>query len=144
MHDPSPIESVSVYNVWANFAFVNESRFAVQQMMINKEPGPAGRRERAMQFAWRGITRRPEAFPEKVWTNFRHFLRPEGLHGLLRLEQARPPWAHGTAILLEDLLLAAALPAFLAFVAAGRPSPTRTLVLLWTGYYLLMVIVVFH
>jgi hypothetical protein len=144
MDDPSPIESVSVYNVWANFAFVNESRFAVQQMMINKETDPAGRRARAMQFAWRGITRRPEAFPEKVWTNFRHFLRPEGLHTLLTLEQARPRWGHWTAIVLEDLLLLAALPAFLAFVVAGRPSPTRTLVLLWTGYYLLMVIVVFH
>lgn len=144
MGDPSPIESVSVYNVWANYAFVNEGRFAVQQMRINKEADPAGRRARAMQFAWQGLTRRPEAFPPKVWTNFKHFLRPEGLHTLLTLQQARSAWGHWAAVGLEDLLLLAALPPFLAFVLAGRPSPTRTIVLLWTGYYLLMVVVVFH
>ena len=144
MHDPSPIESVSVYNVWANYAFVNEGRFAVQQLMINKETDAAGRRARAMEFAWRGITRRPEEFPAKVWTNFRHFLRPEGLHTLLTLQQARPLWGHGTAILLEDLPLLLALPALLAFVLGGRPSPARGLMLLWCAYYLFMVIVVFH
>jgi hypothetical protein len=144
MGDPSPIESVSVYNVWANYAFVNEGRFAVQQLMINREEDAAGRRARALEFAWRGLSRRPEAFPPKVWTNLRHFLRPEGLHGFLLLEQWRPGWAHATAIGLEDLPLLLALPAFLAFVAAGRPSPTRTLVLLWTGYYVFMVVVVFH
>jgi hypothetical protein len=144
MGDPSPIESVSVYNVWANYAFVNEGRFAVQQLMIGREPDHAARRARAMAFAWRGITRRPEAFPEKVWTNFRHFLRPEGLHGLFTLQQARPGWAHWTAILLEDALLLLALPPFLAFAVAGRRHPARTLTLLWTAYYLAMVVVVFH
>jgi hypothetical protein len=144
MHDPAPIESVSVYNVWANYAFVNEGRFAVQQLMINKEKDAAGRRARAMEFAWRGITRRPEAFPPKVWTNLRHFLRPEGLHTLLTLQQARPAWGHWTAIALEDVLLLAALPAFLAFVLGGRPSPARSLSLLWCAYYLFMVVVVFH
>jgi hypothetical protein len=144
MGDPSPIESVSVYNVWANYAFVNEGRFAVQQLLIGREPDHAARRARAMEFAWRGITRRPAAFPAKVWANFKHFLRPEGLHGLLTLQQARPRWAHATAVVLEDALLFLAVPPFLVFLAAGRPQPARTLVGLWAAYYLLMVIVVFH
>jgi hypothetical protein len=144
MGDPSPIESVSVYNVWANYAFVNEGRFAVQQLMIGREPDAAARRARAMEFAWRGITRRPDAFAPKVFSNLKHFLRPEGLHGLLVLQQARPVWAHWTAIGLEDALLLLSLPPFLAFAFGGRPHPARTLLLLWTGYYLLMVVVVFH
>src|SRR5215813_7015522 len=35
-------------------------------------------------------------------------------------------------------------PLFLAFVLGGPPSPARNLVLAWSAYYLLMVVVVFH
>src|SRR5262249_34198689 len=47
-------------------------------------------------------------------------------------------------ILLDDLIVLPAVVLFAVFLLAGRPSPARALTALWTAYYLLMVVVVFH
>jgi hypothetical protein len=47
-------------------------------------------------------------------------------------------------VLLDDLPLLLAVPLFAVFLAAGRPSAARSLIVLWVAYYLFMVVVVFH
>jgi tetratricopeptide (TPR) repeat protein len=71
-------------------------------------------------------------------------VRPEGLHGLLALERSQEPWRTRAALLLDDGVLLLVLPLLGAALFAGAPSATRSLLLLWLGYYLFFVIVVFH
>ena len=73
-----------------------------------------------------------------------HIVRLDGLHLLLRIEEPHPAWRHAALILLDDTVMLATVPLFLVFVAAGARSPARSLILLWSGYYLLMVVVIFH
>jgi len=54
------------------------------------------------------------------------------------------PRSHLGALLLDDPLTLATLPPLLLFAFFGRRTRARELMLLWLGYYLLMVIVVFH
>ncbi|HEY7412458.1 MAG TPA: hypothetical protein VII13_17060 [Vicinamibacteria bacterium] len=142
--DPSPVESLSIFNFWTDNAFVNENRLAVQAARIAAEPTPAARRALAMEFAWRGIRREPGAFLQKSYDNLRHFVRPEGLHYLLLVEEPRPLWRHLVEIGLGDLWLVLALVLFPVFLLAGPRSPARTLFAWWTVYYVGMVVVVFH
>jgi len=97
-----------------------------------------------MSYVWRGLTERPSRFAVKVWDNSRHLLRPEGLHQLLRAELPRPAWWHLSSVLLQDLPFAAAVVLFTVYALAGRTSPARALLLLWTAYYLFMIVVAFH
>src|SRR6185503_36484 len=85
-----------------------------------------------------------QRFAVKVWDNARHLVRPEGLHQLLRAELPRPAWWHVASVLLQDVPFAAALALFAVFALAGPPSPARSLLLLWTGYYPFMIVVAFH
>ena len=48
------------------------------------------------------------------------------------------------AVLLGDVPFAASVALFVTFALAGRPSPTHRLLLLWSVYYLVLLIVVFH
>jgi tetratricopeptide (TPR) repeat protein len=142
--DPSPIESVSVYNLWADNTLVDEQRLARQEYFLAKEETPAARRELAVFYAKQGITERWRQYPEKVWTHFRHFLRPEGLWVLLGAEQPWPLWRHLARLALDDAILLCAVPLFALYLVAGPPSPLRRLLASWTVYYMLMVVVVFH
>jgi hypothetical protein len=142
--DPSPIESVSVYNLWADNSLVDEHRLVRQEYFLAKEETPAARRALAVYYAKQGITERWRLYPEKVWTHFWHFLRPEGLWVLLGAEQPWPLWRHLVRILLDDAILLAAAALFAVWLVAGPPSPPRRLLALWAVYYLLMVVVVFQ
>ncbi|HET8647077.1 MAG TPA: glycosyltransferase family 39 protein, partial [Vicinamibacteria bacterium] len=142
--DPVLIETTAFENIWFANAFVDRERFLRQQHVVHGQPTPAAKRAAALHFAWRGVTRRPGMFVEKVRLNFWHFLRPEGLHNLLRVERSQERWRHLGSLLLDDPLLLACLAPLLAFLVAGPPSRARALIALWLGYYLLMVIVVFH
>jgi 4-amino-4-deoxy-L-arabinose transferase-like glycosyltransferase len=142
--DPSPIESVSIYNLWADNTLVDEQRLARQEYFLAREPTPAARRALAVYYAKQGITERWHLYPEKVWTHFRHFVRPEGLWVLLGAQQPWPAWRHLARLVLDDAILLIAVPLFAFFLVAGPASPERRLLLLWTAYYLLIVVVVFH
>lgn len=142
--DPVLIETVGMWNAWTDNAFVDPHRYDVQALRIHKEPTPAGRRALALAYARRGLRESPGAFARKVWDNFEHFFRPEGLHQLLTMEQPRPAWRSLASLLLDDAVLVAAVALFAVFLAAGRTSPAAGLILLWMAYYLFMLVVVFH
>ncbi|HEX6738874.1 MAG TPA: glycosyltransferase family 39 protein, partial [Vicinamibacteria bacterium] len=142
--EPVLIETAAFENIWWANHFVDRARFHRQEDVVHGQPTPALKREAALHFALRGIQRRPDLFVDKVRSNFWHFLRPEGLQNLVGIERTLEPWRHAASLLLDDLILLAALPFFVAFLAGGRPSPARALIAIWVGYYGFMVIVVFH
>ena len=142
--DPVLIETVGIWNVWTDNAFVDAHTYDVQALRIHRQPTPEARRALAMTFARRGLRESPGAFARKVWDNFEHFFRPEGLHQLLTVEQPRPAWRHAAAVVLDDALLVGAVLFFTVLVVSGRVTPAAGLVFLWTGYYLFMLVVVFH
>jgi len=144
MHEPMLIETAAFENIWYANNFVGTAEHRRQEEAIARKPTSAAKREAAVEFAKRGILDHPGLFREKVSAEFWHFLRPEGLHNLVTIERSLEPWRHCVSILFDDLPLLATLPLYLVFVIAGRTSPTRTLIALWSAYYLLMVVVIFH
>jgi hypothetical protein len=138
------IESAAFENIWFANRFVDRATFLNQERLVHGQSTPAEKRAAALHFALRGIRRHPDRLALKIVRNFRHFFRPEGLQNLLGIERSIEPWRHAGSVLLDDLPLLLALPLFAAFLASGRPSPTRSLIALWVSYYLFMVIVVFH
>jgi hypothetical protein len=144
VHDAVLIESAAFENIWFANNFADPPRLARQREVIHGEPTPAGRRQAALLFAVRGIRRNPDLFLEKIGVNFWHFLRPEGLHNLVRVQRSLEPWRHAGSVLLDDLLLAGLVPLTLVFVLAGPRTPVRVLLTCWMAYYLLMVVVIFH
>ena len=137
--DPVLIETVSFFNLYNDNEPRREMRTEVQRM----GPG-AARRAEAVDVALRGIRERPDHFLRKVWINFWHFLRPDGLHGWLGIDYPEPGWRHAAHVVLGDVPLMVSIVLFFPWLFAGAPSPTRRLTLLWIGYYLLMVVVLFH
>src|SRR6185369_1805336 len=131
-------------NIWYANNFGDREQFLRQQKVVHGQPTPAAKRAAALHFALRGIRRDPVRFLEKIDEMFWHFLRPEGLQSLLRVERSQEGWRDLGSLLLDDPLLLAALPPLLVFVVAGRRNRARELMLLWMGYYLFMVVVVFH
>ena len=142
--DLVPVESISVYNFWDDNAFAEGERRRHQESVIASQPTLADQRRVAMGFGRRGILREPGQFAEKAWRNLQHIVRLDGLHLWLRIEEPHPAWRHALLVLLDDTVILAVIPLFLVFAAAGSPSPTRSLILLWAGSYLFMVVVVFH
>jgi len=142
--DPVLVESAAFENLWWANNFVDRDRYRRQEQYVHSQPTPAAKRAAALHFALRGIERWPDRFREKVALNFRHFFRPEGLQNLLGIERSLEGWRHLGSVLLDDVLLLGALPLFAAFLLGGRASPPRRLIVLWVGYYLFMVVVVFH
>jgi hypothetical protein len=138
------IESAAFENIWFANRFVDHATFLNQERLVHGQATPAEERAAALHFALRGIRRHPERFVQKIGLNFRHFFRPEGLQNLVGIERSLEPWRHAGSVLLDDLPLLVAVPLFVVFLAAGRPSTARSLIVLWVAYYLLMIIVVFH
>jgi hypothetical protein len=137
--EPVLIETVSFFNLFND----NEPRREMTAEVRRIGPGPA-RRAKAVDVALRGIRERPDYFASKVATNLWHFLRPDGLQGWLRVEHPEPGWLHAVQVLFGDVPLLAGVVLFFPWLLAGSPSPARRLTLSWIGYYLLMVVVVFH
>ena len=144
MGDPSPIESVSLANLWEDNAFARDARFDRQHHYLLEAKDARERQALVWRFVLRGLRERGHDYPDKIWGNIRHFLRPDGLWLLLGAEQPWAAWQHVTRILFDDGIFFLSLPLFVAFLAGGRPAPLRRFVLLWTAYYLLMILVFFH
>ena len=139
-----PIETNGVFNLWDDNAFVEGDRRAAQDQAVATAPTLAEARARATRYAWRGIARWPARFALKAWFNALHIVRLDGLHLLLRVEEAQPAWRAAALVLLDDAMLLPTVALTLVFVLAGRGSPERRLALLWGAYYLFMVVIVFH
>jgi hypothetical protein len=137
--DPVLIETVSFFNL----VYDNEPRPEMRAEVFQRGPGPT-RRDLAVRVATRGIRENPEHFLRKVSTNFWHFLRLEGLHYWLSADFLDPGWRHGAHVLFGDVPIFLAIVLFFPWLLAGRASPTRRLILYWIGYYMLLVVVVFH
>jgi hypothetical protein len=142
--DLVPVETNAIYNLWDDNSFAEGARRQRQEETIASQPTLAGQRAQALKFTARGIARNPGAFVRKAWWNLLHFVRLDGLHLLLRVEEPQPAWRAAALILLDDTIVLAVVILFIVFVAAGPPSAARGLLLLFAGYYLLMVVVVFH
>jgi 4-amino-4-deoxy-L-arabinose transferase-like glycosyltransferase len=142
--DPSPIESVSLANLWEDNAFARDARFERQHHYLLEAKDAREREALVWRFVLRGLRERGHGYPAKVWGNVRHFLRPDGLWLLLGAEQPWPAWQHATRVVFDDGIVFLTLPLFVAFLAGGRPAPRRRFFLLWTAYYLLMILVFFH
>ena len=121
-------------------------RFLRQEDEVHSQPTPA--RQAGARPSPSRCTASPRGrlgFADKVRANFWHFLRPEGLHNLLRIERSLEPWrARGHAAARRPGPAGVRRRCSSPFVLAGRPSPARALILLWCAYYLFMVVVVFH
>ena len=142
--EPVLIETAAFENVWFANRFVDHATFLNQERLVHGQGTPAEKRSAALHFAMRGIRRHPGMFVDKVGINFRHFFRLEGLHNLVGIERSLEAWRHAGSVLLDDLPLLLGVPLFAVFLAAGRPSSARSLIMLWVAYYLFMVVVVFH
>jgi len=142
--DPSPIESVSLANLWEDNAFPEGPRLERQRHYLLEAKDAHERQALVWRFIVRGLRERGHNYPGKIWGNVRHFLRPDGLWLLLGAEQPWTAWQHATRILFDDGIFFLSLPLFLAFLAGGQPAPLRRFLLLWTAYYLLMIFVFFH
>ena len=138
-----PIETTAYENIWYANHFTDVERFQRQMQIVGEQPTPAAKRATAMYFALRGIRRSPGAFLEKVRSNFWHFFRPEGLHNLFTLERTQERWRHLFYIVLEDGMIALALPLFVAYLAGARRTAAWAFIALWCAYYLFFEIVVF-
>jgi tetratricopeptide (TPR) repeat protein len=141
---PPMIETAAYENIWWANHFGDHERFRRQQEVVRREPTAEARRAAALHFALRAIREHPDLFLGKIKDNFWHFLRPDWLDSLLRVERPLPAWQNLVGTLTDDVLLMLTLPLFVAFLCAGRPSPTRDVIGAWTAYYLFMIVVVFH
>ena len=144
--DNVPIETVGFYNLWDDNSrpLLSPERYDRQLKMLESQPTPGDYGNTALAFTARNVWRNPGRFLGKVASSFRHFIRPEGLHNLLMKEYPDSEARLLGAVVFDDVLLLVALPLFAAFLMGGRPSPTRSLAMAWTAYYVFMVLVVFH
>jgi hypothetical protein len=138
------IESAAFENIWWANNFADRKRYLEQEKVVHSQETPAAKRAAAFAFAVEGIRSDPSRVVEKVRTSFWHFLRPEGQQNFVRIERSLEPWRHTLTLLLDDLPLLLCVPLFVVFLFAGRSSPERDLIVLWTAYYLLMVVIIFH
>jgi 4-amino-4-deoxy-L-arabinose transferase-like glycosyltransferase len=143
MGEPVPIETAGIENLWYANHLGTPEQFRRQLKAIREQATPADARALATHFALRGMRRHPDLFVDKVWGNFWHFVRPEGLNNLVRLERSHEPWRHAFTVLLEDTLFLASIPLLLVCAIAGRRTPAWGLVVLWMGYFVFMHVVVF-
>jgi 4-amino-4-deoxy-L-arabinose transferase-like glycosyltransferase len=146
LRNKTAIETVGYYNLWhdSSLGVVTPERFDRQLATLYAQPTAAEFGAKALSFARRNIARNPLGYLRKIKANFWHLLRPEGLNNLLSKEYPDAAWRNAVVVLLDDIPLLLPLPLFFAFLFAGPPSPTRRLLLTWTGYYLFFIVVVFH
>jgi hypothetical protein len=143
MGDPVPVETLAYYNLYRFNSFVAPDRLERRTGTIRRADTPAERRALALRYAAQGIFGNPGAFARKVALNVRHFLRPEGLHQLFGTEWPQGGFWHAGNVLLGDGVLLIGLPLFAFFLVAGPRGPERALLLLWTLYYVLLLVVVY-
>src|SRR5204862_7603007 len=107
-----------------------------------KDPVEAARS--APRFLLRNLMANPAGLVEKIGMNSAKVVRPEGLHMALEVERPAPPWLLFASLAGDDLVLFLVFPLFAVFALAGARSGGWWTVVLWTAYYVFMIVVVFH
>jgi len=138
------IEDAAFENIWWANNLVDRNEYLKQEKIVHAQPTSELKRAAALRFALQGLRDHKDRVPEKISSAFWHFLRPEGLQNLFRVERSLEPWRHTVTLLCDDLPMLLAIPPFLVFLLAAPRGPTRDLILLWTAYYVAMVVIVFH
>jgi len=144
MGEPVLIETFAWENLWYANALVSAGVKEAQRQDIASQKTTAEQRARAVELTIRNLKRRPDRIPEKVWINFRHLLRPEGLHQWLTVQADEGAGLQLLQIVFEDLMYLLAWIGFALFLFRRRWNRASGLVLLWLAYSLLMVVVLFH
>jgi hypothetical protein len=139
-----PVETNGVYNFYDDNTFVEGQKRLNQEEAIGAQPTLKERRDLAVRYAMQGIARNPGLFGEKAWRNLLHLVRPDGLQVLLVVEEPMPAWRYAALILLDDLIVLPTLVLFAVYLLAARPAPAWGYIALWTAYYLLMIVGIFH
>ena len=139
-----PVETNGVYNFYDDNAFVEGQKRLRQEETIGAQPTLKERRDLAVRYAMRGIVRNPGLFVEKAWRNLLHLVRPDGLQLLLVVEEPMPAWRHAALILLDDLVVLPTVVLFAVYLLAARKAPAWGYIAVWTAYYLLMIVGIFH
>jgi hypothetical protein len=139
-----PVETNGVYNFYDDNAFVEGPKRLRQEEAIGAQATLKERRDLAVQYGMQGIARNPGLFVEKAWRNLLHLVRPDGLQVLLVVEEPMPTWRHAALILLDDAIVLPTMVLFTVYLLAGRPTAAWGYVALWTAYYLLMIVGIFH
>src|SRR5262249_58589275 len=86
---PAMIETAAYENIWYANHLVDDERFRRQREAVFAEPTPEAQRAAALHFALRGIREHPDRFLGKVRDNFWHFMRPDWLDSLRRVQPPR-------------------------------------------------------
>lgn len=142
--EPVLIETFAWENLWYANALVGPGVKEAQRQDIVSQKTTAEQRERAVEFTLQNLTRRPDRIPTKIWLNFEHLVRPEGLHQWLTVRSDESVERQFLQILLEDVPYLLAWAGFVLFLLKRRWNQASVLTLLWLGYSLLMVVVLFH
>jgi 4-amino-4-deoxy-L-arabinose transferase-like glycosyltransferase len=144
MEEPILIETFAWENFWYANALVGPGVKEAQRRDIVSQKTTAEQRTRAVELTLRNLKRRPDRIPGKIWLNFKHLVRPEGLHQWLTVRSDESPFRLGLQILLEDVLYLLGWAGLALFLFKRRWNKASGLVLLWLAYSLFMVVVVFH
>ncbi len=141
--EPILIETFAWENLWYANALVGPGVKAAQWQDIVSQETTAQQRERAVELTIQNLTRRPDRIPGKIWLNWDHLLRPEGLHQWLTVRADESMGRQFLQIILEDVPYLVAWAGFVLFLFKRRWNQASILTLLWLGYSLLMVVVLF-
>lgn len=144
MEEPILIETFAWENLWFANALVGPGVKEAQRQDIVAQKTTAEQRARAVELTIQNLKRRPDRIPGKIWLNFTHLIRPEGLHHWLTVRSDESLLRTGLQVVLEDGLYLFGWAGFAVFLFRRRWNKASILVLLWLGYSLLMVVVVFH
>jgi len=144
MEEPILIETFAWENLWFANALVGPGVKEGQRQDIVAQKTTAEQRARAVELTIQNLKRRPDRIPEKIWLNFTHLIRPEGLHHWLTVRSDESSLRTGLQIVFEDGLYLFGWAGFALFLFRKPWNKASILVLLWLAYSLLMVVVVFH
>ncbi len=117
------IEDAAFENIWWANNLVDRAEYLKQEKVVHGAADLRAEARRRAALRARGLRNHPDTFPRRSRSNFWHFLRPEGLQNLLRVERSLEPWRHAVTLLFDDLPLLLAIPPFLVFLVAGRARP---------------------
>ena len=139
-----PIETVSVFNLWRDNAGGNPGARQAQADEVVRCKHVGCSAAQAVAYTVENVAAAPGAFVEKVQEQLRHLCRPQALRMWLVAELPASWWSHVTRIACDDGILLTAQALFLAFVLAPPGKPAHRLLVLWTFYYVFLLVVVFH
>ena len=144
LDEPILIETLAWENLWYANALVGPGVKEAQRRDIVSQKTVAEQRKRAVEFTLENLAHRPDRIPGKIWLNFRHLIRPEGLHQWLTVRSDESVSRQLLQVLLEDVLYLVAWAGLALFLFKKRWNHASILALLWLAYSLLMVVVIFH